>query len=99
MERPGSRLNKKEVVDAVTIIETPPMICVGMVGYVQTTKGLKTLTTAWAPHVAEGVKRRVDKKYFKGKKNQFAKTRDSAAAIKAIQENCTVVRAILHTQP
>jgi len=99
MERPGSKLNKKEVVNATTIIEAPPMVCVGIVGYIPTTKGLKTLTCAWAPHLSEGVKRRVDSKYFKSKKNQFSKEKDSAAAFKKITEECTVVRAIMHTQP
>ena len=34
MDRPGSKNNKKEVVEAVTIIETPPMVAVGIVGYI-----------------------------------------------------------------
>merc|ERR1719369_1992144 len=93
LERPGSRLNKKEVVEGVTILEAPPMICVGMVGYVKTTRGLKTLTVAWANHLSENVKKRVDKK------NHFSKVRDQEANIKAIKENCTVVRAVMHSQP
>jgi len=28
-------LNKKETVEAVTIVETPPMVIVGVVGYIQ----------------------------------------------------------------
>lgn len=32
----------------VTIIETPPVIAVGVVGYVQTPRGLRTLNTIWA---------------------------------------------------
>merc|ERR1712045_1114992 len=35
-DRPGSKVNKKEIVEAVTIIETPPMMCVGVVGYIET---------------------------------------------------------------
>lgn len=31
-ERTGSKAHKKEVVEPVTIIETPPMIVVGIVG-------------------------------------------------------------------
>jgi len=34
VERPGSKLNKKEVIEAVTIIETPPIRIVGLVGYI-----------------------------------------------------------------
>ena len=38
-------MHKREVVDAVTILETPPMVVVGVVGYVETPRGLRTLTT------------------------------------------------------
>lgn len=48
VNKPGSKLHKKEVVEAVTIIETPPMVVVGLVGYVETPRGLKALTTVWA---------------------------------------------------
>lgn len=36
------------VLHQVTIIETPPMVVVGVVGYVQTARGLRTLNTVWA---------------------------------------------------
>merc|ERR1712038_2226184 len=29
MDRPGSKVNKKEVVEAVTIVETPPLVAIG----------------------------------------------------------------------
>ena len=48
VEKPGSKVHKKETAEAVTIIETPPMIVVGVVGYVQTPRGLRTLNTIWA---------------------------------------------------
>ena len=48
VEKPGSKLHKKETAEAVTIIETPPMIVVGVVGYVMTPTGLRTLNTIWA---------------------------------------------------
>lgn len=35
VEKPGSKLHKKEAAEAVTVIETPPMVVVGIVGYVQ----------------------------------------------------------------
>ena len=38
-DRPGSKVNKKEILEAVTIIETPPMVCVGLVGYIETPRG------------------------------------------------------------
>merc|ERR1711976_796023 len=51
MDRPGSKVNKKEVVEAVTILETPPMICIGVVGYIETPRGLRALKTVWAEHI------------------------------------------------
>ncbi|KAF9994086.1 60S ribosomal protein L3, partial [Entomortierella chlamydospora] len=50
LDRPGSKMHKKEIVEAVTIIETPPMVVVGVVGYVETPRGLRSLTTVWAEH-------------------------------------------------
>lgn len=101
VERPGSRLNKKELIDAVTIVETPPMVVVGMVGYETTTTGLKPVGTTWAPHIGEGVKRRFCKNYFKSKKKQFSKvpTKDYSAVEKGIEERSCTVRAIVATQP
>lgn len=39
----------------VTIIETPPMIVVGVVGYVHTPRGLRTLNTVWAGDCRPGL--------------------------------------------
>lgn len=48
VDRPGSKLHKKETVEACTVIETPPMVIVGIVGYIETPRGLRALTTVWA---------------------------------------------------
>ena len=58
MDRPGSKVNKKEVVEAVTIIETPPMVAIGVVGYIDTPRGMRALKTVWAEHIGEEAKRR-----------------------------------------
>merc|ERR1712230_190719 len=50
LERPGSKMHKKEVVEAVTVV--------GVVGYVETPRGLRSLTTVWPEHLSEEVKRR-----------------------------------------
>merc|ERR1712158_185904 len=71
--RPGSKLNKKEIVEAVTIIETPPMVCVGVVGYIETPRGLRALKTVWAQHLGEECKRRFYKNWSKSKKKAFSK--------------------------
>merc|ERR1712156_1345192 len=68
MDRPGSKNNKKEVVGAVTIIETPPMIAVGVVGYIETPRGMRALKTVWAEHIGEECKRRFYKNWSQSKK-------------------------------
>lgn len=57
-------VNKKEVVEAVTILETPPMVIVGIVGYVATPKGLRALKTVWAEHIGEDCRRRFYKNWY-----------------------------------
>merc|ERR1711931_38287 len=47
VDRVGSKTHKKEVVEAVTIIETPPLVVVGIVGYVETPRGLRQLTSVF----------------------------------------------------
>ncbi|MCE2196896.1 50S ribosomal protein L3, partial [Streptococcus thermophilus] len=62
-DKPGSKINRKEVVEGVTILETPPMICVGIVGYINTPRGMRTFQTVWAEHLSEECKRRFYKNW------------------------------------
>jgi len=107
LDRPGAKMHKKEVVEAVTIIETPPMIAIGVVGYVETPRGLRSLTTVWAEHLSDEIKRRFYKNWYKSKKKAFTKyakkyTENSGAAIttdlERIKKYCTVVRVLAHSQ-
>jgi len=41
LDKPGSRMHKKDIVEAVTFIEAPPMVVVGLIGYVDTPFGKK----------------------------------------------------------
>ncbi|KAG0778006.1 hypothetical protein G6F22_011492 [Rhizopus arrhizus] len=66
LERPGSKMHKKEIVEAVTVIEAPAMVIVGVVGYVETPRGLRSLTTVWAEHLSEEAKRRFYKNWCQG---------------------------------
>lgn len=59
-----SEIHKKEVVEAVSIIETPPMMVVGVVGYIETPRGLRVLKTIWAEHLSEECKRRFYKNWY-----------------------------------
>merc|ERR1719369_1232886 len=74
VDRVGSRSHKKEVVEAVTIIETPPMVAVGVVGYIETPRGLRALKTVWAEHIGEECKRRFYKNWSQSKKKAFTKS-------------------------
>jgi large subunit ribosomal protein L3e len=106
IERPGSKLHKKEAVEAVTVLETPPMVVVGIVGYVATPNGLRTLTTVWANHLSDDLKRRFYKNWYSSKKKAFTKYAKKAAEkpqeieaeIERIKKYCQVVRVLAHTQ-
>ena len=56
--------HKQEVVEAVTIIETPPLMVVGVVGYVETPRGLRALKTVFAQHLGEECRRRFYKNWY-----------------------------------
>ena len=107
VEKPGSKAHKKEVAEAVTIIETPPMVVVGVVGYVKTTRGLRSLTTVWAEHLSEEVKRRFYKNWYKAKKKAFTKYakkhadggKEIQAELEQMKRHCCAIRVIAHTQP
>lgn len=58
-----SEINKKEVVEAVTIIETPPVVVVGAVGYIETPFGRRALVNVWAQHLSEECRRRFYKNW------------------------------------
>ncbi|KAJ2973013.1 hypothetical protein NUW58_g9049 [Xylaria curta] len=107
LDRPGAKSHKKEIVEAVSIIDTPPMIVVGLVGYIETPRGLRSLTTVWAEHLSDEVKRRFYKNWYKSKKKAFTKyakkhSENSAASVtrelERIKKYCTVVRVLAHTQ-
>jgi len=105
LDRPGSKMHKKEIVEAVTIIETPPMVIVGIVGYVETPRGLRTLSTIWAEHLSVELRRRFYKNWYKSKKKAFTKYAKSFADNKSfnrdlarVKKYCAVVRVLAHTQ-
>ncbi|KAL5018565.1 hypothetical protein ScPMuIL_004287 [Solemya velum] len=108
VDRPGSKSNKKEIVEAVTILETPPMVIVGVVGYIETPKGLRTFKTIWAEHLSEECKRRFYKNWYRSKKKAFSKYaikwQDDAGKkmidrdFHKMKKYCKVIRVIAHTQ-
>ncbi|KAG2663068.1 hypothetical protein I3760_16G009700 [Carya illinoinensis] len=108
VEKPGSKLHKKETCEAVTVVETPPMVVVGVVGYVRTPRGLRTLNTVWAQHLSEEVKRRFYKNWCKSKKKAFTKyskqyeseegKKNIQVQLEKMKKYATVIRVLAHTQ-
>jgi len=99
----GSKVHKKEIVDPVTILETPPMTVIGIVGYIETPKGLRALTTVWSDFISDEAKRRFYKNWTRSKKKAFSKTtkkgdksRDKQLARMA--KHCSVIRVIAHSK-
>jgi large subunit ribosomal protein L3e len=105
VEKPGSKLHKKEVIEGCTILEAPPIIICGVVGYIETPRGLRALTTVWAQHLSAEFKRRLYKNWMNSKKKAFDKyakkysdEKSIQAQLNRIKKYCTVVRVIAHTQ-
>ena len=108
LDRPGSKANKKEVVEAVTVLEAPPNVVVGIVGYKETPVGLKCLGTVWAHHVSTAFKRRYYKNWKQSAQKaftqlkKFQKTRAgltaTARTLARFAKKASVIRVIAHTQ-
>merc|ERR1711983_492829 len=108
VERPGTKGGARELVKAVTILETPPLVAVGMVGYIETPRGLRALKTVWAELIIVECKRRFYKNWSKSKKKAFTKAclkwkddtgkKEIEKEISQIKKYCQVVRGIFHTQ-
>lgn len=82
------------------------MVVVGLVGYVETPRGLRALTTVWAEHLSDEVRRRFYKNWYKSKKRAFTKyvakykgeKKEIMSELARIKKYCSVVRVIAHTQ-
>lgn len=110
VEKAGSKLNKKEITEAVTVIDCPPIDVVGLVGYTETMTGLKTLATVWSSHLNDEFKRRYYKRWCRSKKKAFSKHLSNDAQSKEdreklekeklemIKTKCQSVRAICCTR-
>merc|ERR1712142_134744 len=107
-EKPGSAINKKEVVEPVTIIECPPLKVVGVTGYIKTADGPRSIKTVWAARLTDEVKRRFYKNWYACKKKAFTKaskkweSEDGKKSIdrdlELLKKHAVSVRAICHTQ-
>ncbi|CAH1795591.1 unnamed protein product, partial [Owenia fusiformis] len=108
VNRIGSKVNKKEIVEAVTILETPPMVVVGVIGYIDTPKGLRSFKTIFAEHLSEECRRRFYKNWYSSKKKAFTKyskkwqdesgKKEIEKDFAQLKKYCKVIRVIAHTQ-
>jgi large subunit ribosomal protein L3e len=107
--REGKKTIKKDVVHSVSVIECPPIKIIGLVGYVQTPRGLRTLSTVFAQNLDATVKRRFYKNWMNSKKKAFSKYVDKkykdesskehySRDLARIKKYATVVRVICATQ-
>ncbi|KAA8913070.1 hypothetical protein TRICI_003272 [Trichomonascus ciferrii] len=107
LDRRGSKMDKREIVEAATVVDTPPMVVVGAVGYIETPRGLRSLTTVWAEHLSDEVKRRFYKNWYKSKKKAFTKYAKKYSEsngdsinreLERMKKYCSVIRVLAHTQ-
>ncbi|XP_047389716.1 60S ribosomal protein L3-like isoform X2 [Sciurus carolinensis] len=108
VHRPGLKISKREEVEAVTVVETPPLVVVGVVGYVATPRGLRSFKTIFAEHLSDECRRRFYRDWHKSKKKAFTKAskrwRDTHGKkqlqkdFAAMKKYCRVIRVIVHTQ-
>jgi large subunit ribosomal protein L3e len=98
-------LHKKETIEPVSIIETPPITVIGLVGYIETPRGLRALATVWASKFSKDTLRRFYKNWMQSKKKAFTKyhakvaenAKNQETQLKRITKYCSIVRAIAHT--
>ncbi|KAG5858826.1 ribosomal protein L3 [Encephalitozoon hellem] len=91
----------REVMDAVTILEAPPMVVYGIVGYERTVTGLRRLPIVLASYVSDGVLRRMFGNNYveKGNSKGFCASEDSESRISEIKKKAECVRVLVQTQP
>ncbi|KAG7247273.1 hypothetical protein CRUP_000808, partial [Coryphaenoides rupestris] len=99
--------SKREEVEAVTILETPPVVVVGIVGYIHTIRGLRTFKTIFAEHISDECRRRFYKNWSKSKKKAFTKyskkwqdesgKKQLEKDFASLKKYCSVIRVIVHS--
>jgi large subunit ribosomal protein L3e len=106
LDKLGSKMHKREVLETVSIIETPPLIGIGIVGYVETPFGIRALRTVFAQHLSEEVLRNYYKRWYRSKKKVFTrfakkyteKKESIDKRINLIKKHSQIVRIIVQTQ-
>lgn len=99
-----------EVVEAVTVIECPPMNVIGIKGMRKTPYGTKALTAVFVKDIPEGAKRRISHdwtnpvgrlvfRHHEGLYEDAEYVADRDAKLELIRSRADIVRIIAHTQP
>ncbi|KAL2101118.1 hypothetical protein ACEWY4_002879 [Coilia grayii] len=106
--RTAAKISKRELVEAVTIIDTPPVVVVGVVGYISTIRGLRSFKTVFAEHLSDECRRRFYKNWYKSKKKAFTKyskkwhdetgKKQLEKDFALMKKYCSVIRVLVHTQ-
>jgi large subunit ribosomal protein L3 len=81
-----------EISTAVTVVETPPIVVMGIRAYTKTSRGLKAMTDVLASEFDEDLKRKIS----------VPVEYDSEAQLTSLKENLDKVeeiRALIHTKP
>ena len=83
-------------------------VAAGVVGYIETPRGLRALKTVWAEHIGEECKRRFYKNWSQSKKKAFTKSctkgaddlgkKETEKDLNQMKKYCTTIRVIVHTQ-
>ncbi|ADM12226.1 60S ribosomal protein L3 [Encephalitozoon intestinalis ATCC 50506] len=91
----------REVMDAVTVVEAPPMVVYGIVGYERTVTGLHRLPIVTVSYVNDGVLRRMfGNKYMeKEAAAQFCRGEVTESRVEEIKKRAECVRVLVQTQP
>jgi len=108
-KREGKKTIKKDVVEPVTVVECPPMKVLGLVGYIETPRGLRALTTVWAQNIPVNVVRKFYKNFYVAKKKAFSnykkRYQEDAKSkkhvnrdIQRVKKYCSTVRVLCATQ-
>lgn len=105
--RPGdkkAKTTRREVFDAVTYLEAPPIVIFGVIGYVNTINGLKRKVTYITQHLNEGIIRRLNKNFYQNKRTDvlkpFMARHASGEVSNDIEElkKCDIIRVLVHSQ-
>ena len=108
VDKLGSRSHKKEVVEPVTLVECPPVVVVGVVGYAESPTGLRAITTVWAKNIGLDFKKRLYAQWNRSKKKAaFTKYADrlkdkpetQQEGLERLKKYASIIRVIIHTEP